>query len=55
MSKQGSSRIRRTGAYVVKAAETRSTRVASKSTGRTQTPNSSDKKLVDALVRTKQA
>lgn len=55
MSKNGSRRIRSAGAYVVKAAETRSSRVASKSTGRSETPNTSDKTLVDALRRTKQA
>lgn len=55
MSHQPSTRIRRAGAYIVKAAESRPSRVVSKSDGRTSTPSGADKRLAQALLMTKRA
>ncbi len=53
MRNQQSTSIRRAGAYIVKAAESRPSRVLSKSDGRTSTPSSDDKRLAQALLKTK--
>lgn len=54
MTNEPSGSIRRNGAYVVKAAESRPSRVvASKSDGRSRTPSSEDKKLARALLKSK--
>jgi hypothetical protein len=51
--KNGSAKIRHTGAYFVKAAETRWSRVESRPARAALAPSTSDKKLVDALIRNK--
>lgn len=48
-------KVRRTGAYVVKAAESRSARVASKPSGRTHEPSGRDKQLAEALLNQRRA
>ena len=50
-----SMKARRAGAYIVKAAESRPSRVASKSGSRTSTPSGNDKRLAHALLKTKRA
>jgi hypothetical protein len=55
MSKHRSIKVRRAGAYVVKAAESPSSRVKSNSTGRQSTPSPSDKHLARAVRRSKTA
>jgi hypothetical protein len=55
MQKQPSPKIRRAGAYVVKAAESRPSRVAAKANGRIVTPSSDDKRLAHALLKSKRA
>ena len=55
MRNQQSPKIRRAGAYIVKAAESRPSRVAAKANGRISTPNSDDKRLAHALLKTKRA
>lgn len=48
-------KISRAGAYIVKAAESRPSRVLSKPHGRISTPSSDDKRLAHALLETKRA
>jgi hypothetical protein len=55
MRNQQSTKIRRAGAYIVKAAESRPSRVLSESNGRSTTPSSADKRLAQALLKTKRA
>ena len=55
VSKKGPTKIRRSGAYVIKAAETRSSRVQAKSSGSTHVPSGRDKVLVNALIKNKRA
>jgi hypothetical protein len=55
MAKQRSTKIRRTGAYIVKAAESRPSRVAAKDGVARSTPNTSDKRLAGALLKVKSA
>jgi hypothetical protein len=55
MRNQQTPKIRRAGAYIVKAAESRPSRVVSKSDGRISTPSSADKRLAHALLQTKRA
>lgn len=43
-------RIRRSGAYIIKAAESRPTRVPSKTNGSVNVPTETDKNLVRALI-----
>ncbi len=49
--KNGSAKIRHTGAYFVKAAETRWSRVESRPASAAHAPSTNDKKLVHALIR----
>lgn len=53
MSNQPPTRIRRAGAYIVKAAESRPSRVVSKPAGRASTPSGDDKRLAQALLKSK--
>jgi hypothetical protein len=55
MRNQQTTKIRRAGAYIVKAAESRPSRVLAKSAGRISTPSSDDRRLADALLKTKRA
>jgi hypothetical protein len=55
MRNHQSPKIRRAGAYIVKAAESRPSRVLAKSDGRISTPSSDDKRLAHALLKTKRA
>jgi hypothetical protein len=55
MRVQQSTKIRRAGAYIVKAAESRPSRVHAKSDGRVSTPSGDDKRLARALLKTKRA
>lgn len=53
MSKNRSHKVRRSGVYVVKGAESGSSRVHSKNSGTRQQPSTDDRKVVDALIRNK--
>jgi hypothetical protein len=55
MRNSSSTKVRRAGAYIVKAAESRPSRVDSKSDGRKSTPSGEDKRLAQALLKTKRA
>lgn len=55
MSDQRSPKIRRAGAYVVKAGESRPSPVAAKSDGHTSPPTNRDKTLAQELLKTKRA
>jgi hypothetical protein len=55
MRNQQTPKIRRAGAYIVKAAESRPSRVLAKSDGRMSTPSSADKRLAHALLNTKRS
>jgi len=55
MAKQQSTKVRRAGAYIVKAAESRPSGVAGKASGRSSTPSTDDKNLAVALLRAKRA
>jgi hypothetical protein len=56
MSKNSRSiKVSRAGAYVVKAAESPSSRVKSKSSGRGTTPSAGDRRLAGAVLRNKTA
>jgi len=48
-------KLSRAGAYIVKAAESRPTRIAAKSGSRTSTPSGADKRLAQALLKAKRA
>ncbi|HEV2999884.1 MAG TPA: hypothetical protein VGW75_04005 [Solirubrobacteraceae bacterium] len=50
MAKRKSVNVRRTGAYVVKAAESRSTMVPAKPSGHKSTPSPGDKALAQKLL-----
>lgn len=53
MGNQSSKKIRRAGAYVINAAESRPSRVPSKSDQRVTTPSGNDKTLARELLKTK--
>jgi hypothetical protein len=53
MSKQAGLKVSRAGAFVVRAAESPSTRVPSKPMRSSQTPRTSDKSLVHAVLKHK--
>jgi hypothetical protein len=54
MAKESSVRVSRSGTYVVKAAESRPSRVvSSRSNGRTNRPSTSDKRAAHALLKSK--
>jgi len=55
MRNSPSTKIRRAGAYIVKAAESRPSRVVSKSDGRASTPSGDDKRLAHALLKSRRA
>jgi hypothetical protein len=55
MGKERSKSVSRAGAYIVKAAESRSTRVSSTSDAKSTAPNVDDKRLVEALLKVKHA
>lgn len=53
MAKRFPARVSRTGTYVIKAAESRPTRVASRKSGRFTTPTAADQQLASELLRAK--
>lgn len=53
MPKESSLRVSRSGSYVVKSAESRSTKVAANSNGRASRPTRSDKRAANALLKSK--
>jgi hypothetical protein len=55
MGKNSNSKISRSGTYVVRAGETRPTKVVGRITGKTTLPTASDKRAAQALVRLKNA
>lgn len=55
MRNQSPTKIRRAGAYIVKAAESRPSRVVSKPDARPSTPSRDDKRLAEALLKTRRA
>jgi hypothetical protein len=56
MTKHGPTTMRRTGAYIVKAAESRPTPVVAASIGRpTPAPSTADRRLAAALLETRRS
>ena len=53
MAKESAVRVSRSGTYVVKAAESRPSKVVARSKGRTSRPSASDKRAAHAFLKSK--